>query len=765
MPDIPSDLLKQARQESGYSQKELAENLGVSQTQVSRYEKDPGSIPARMLFQWLDLVGLDLSDVSREERDGQLQADPEAPYTDWRSDLDLASRYVDVQAPESLDQLAQKTSRMAGIQIPSSQELEAELQRLRQKPNLMMAGGFDTGKSYLANTLMGQEVLPTSFQPATRVITVVRHVEDRPEWQDEDVWLFNDDLWKQGRQKQKDGQGRQARRERIDISRLDDRSCEDSRILAGSHDILRRYGVHRREVTQKVRAKMEEAHAAVVYADAPLLQACNLIDLPGFGDRPGESRDQDKAKSALPHADVVVYASRVKGHLSGKDLARISTLLRQIPVPAAEGEDFPALGNLFLVATHADRNVSDSDLETIREGGLDRLYSYLSEGALARYRDRSGRDVSIEDLRDQWFPFWAENTGRSRPLIDRLEEILGERLPAVWIQKRKESARDLKQDAQSWCSRSADTYRKAAEESAEQRGKVQKLKKTAEERRERLADERVEIQKYIDSLHEESREEIAEIIDARLDAEQVQDLIENNFDKKGNAKDRAPTLVVEQIESEIEKVIEEKSAKFADRVEEFLEDYEDLTIDVDGDSTGVQIPFDAQGAFAGGLAGAAAYGALAAWASQLGGLGGYILVAQGVSALSALGIGIGGGTAAATAWVAAIGGPVTLGIAIGSIVALGAWRLLSKSWEVRLARKVVSHFDEEDLRGKFLDGVDEYWKETRNAFRKGADAVEADFQEYLAELEGLGSDVEKARKIADRFEAAEQFFRGLPVSR
>jgi endo-alpha-1,4-polygalactosaminidase (GH114 family) len=108
---------------------------------------------------------------------------------------------------------------------------------------------------------------------------------------------------------------------------------------------------------------------------------------------------------------------------------------------------------------------------------------------------------------------------------------------------------------------------------------------------------------------------------------------------------------------------------------------------------------------------------------------------------------------------------VTLGIAIGRIVALGAWRLLSKSWEERLARKVVSHFEDEGLKEKYLDEIDEYWEKTRGAFERGANAVEKKFQEYLDQLEELGSDVDKAHRIADQFEAAEKFFSGLPLSR
>lgn len=59
-------------------------------------------------------------------------------------------------------------------------------------------------------------------------------------------------------------------------------------------------------------------------------------------------------------------------------------------------------------------------------------------------------------------------------------------------------------------------------------------------------------------------------------------------------------------------------------------------------------------------------GGLGLWAATVGNLGGYILVAKGVSLLSALGISV-GGTAAAASFVAAIGGPITIGIALAAL--------------------------------------------------------------------------------------------------
>lgn len=745
-----SDILKQARKESGMSQKQLAKNLDISQTQVSRYEKTPESIPAGLFSRWAGMFGLDPADVLREETNANLRVEPGDPYAEFQTDLDLLSRYVEMQAPDSLQGLADGVEGLDG-EVPSAGDLKQRLRELRQKPSVMTAGGFDTGKSYLANTLMGKDVLPTSFQPATRVVTVVRHVDDRPKWQDEDVWLFEESLWEAS-------SGEQI----VDVSRLDEKSCRDHRVLAGSHDLLGKYGVHRSEPTEKVKKRLRKAHSAVVYADAPVLKACNLIDLPGFGDRPGESTDQRKAESALPFADVVLYASRIAGHLSGKDLARVSSILRRIPAPEAWSEDFPTLGSFFIVATHADRNVTEDQWKNIRDESTRRLHRYLSDNVLSSYEDRTGRTVTAEDFRAQWFPFWAENESRSRDLVDRLEEILGRHLPEVRTQQNREELTDLKEEVRTRCRRGVQLYRRALQETPEQGLQMQKLGENGQQSTHELKEKRREVLSTIKTLKEECRSEAEELLDDTIGEGQLKQMIEENFDSKGKAKDQAPALVVESVESEIEGLISKYDERLGKEVDEYLDVYEEYSVQVDGGEE-LSLSFDARGSFAGGLAGVTAAGALSAWASQPGALGGYAIAAQGVSALSALGISISGGAAAVYAWVAAFGGPITLGAAVASVAGLAGWRLLSEGWREKLARKLESHFEEKELRKKFIDAVEKYWDDTREAFEAGADGVEEQFQSHLARLERLSGDEQKARRLAKRLEEAETFYSGMPV--
>ncbi|HAJ59835.1 MAG TPA: hypothetical protein DCP31_11645 [Cyanobacteria bacterium UBA8543] len=142
--------------------------------------------------------------------------------------------------------------------------------------------------------------------------------------------------------------------------------------------------------------------------------------------------------------------------------------------------------------------------------------------------------------------------------------------------------------------------------------------------------------------------------------------------------------------------------------------------------------------------------------------GGYILVAKFVSLLSALGIGFGfsGGTAGIMALVATIGGPIVLGISLAATLAFSVWSLFGESWQKRLAKRTVKYFEEQRLCEKFLERTDQFWKDTTNGFKKGADAVEAGWKKYL-ELEITSERIENIIKL---LEVLRNFFAGITWS-
>jgi len=71
----------------------------------------------------------------------------------------------------------------------------------------------------------------------------------------------------------------------------------------------------------------EGATAALVYLDAPLLNACTLIDVPGFQ---GDESDAELATSSASLADIVLYTSPAKVFIDQADSLHLSQLLRAL---------------------------------------------------------------------------------------------------------------------------------------------------------------------------------------------------------------------------------------------------------------------------------------------------------------------------------------------------------------------------------------------------------------------------------------------------
>ncbi|BAY23910.1 XRE family transcriptional regulator [Calothrix sp. NIES-2100] len=738
--------LRAYRQKAGMGQEQLANILGISHEEVCLYEQAPETVPMGLLIKWLQIFGVDIVTAMSAPIPPLKAIDPGTPYTELYRRLNLLNQYIDAASP--VDTLNLPT------QPATPNDLKKRLKLYKQKPNVVLTGGFDAGKSHMANALLGSKNLPVGYQPATRVITFIRHIEDRPEWCKDDVLIVDEDFWL------KDEKGKQI----IDLQRLDEQEAyKNCCIQAGSLDILQKYGVH---------GNNDEipAHAAVVYLDSPLLRACNLIDLPGYSDQPDEvSKDVEKATSAAQIADVLLYASLAKGHIKGEDMIRLGSLLRSLPNPETECSNFPTLGNLFIVATHADPSISDEELKGISEKAAKRLYNNLSETVLERRRVQINRAITEADLRQRLFTFWSERPDRCQHLFDELTKILGESLPEARMHRIDREMKAVKEDnTKKYLSliEGYETTLTNIEVKNAQRSQLEALEANESSRQQETKEKREKVYQRIQDLKQDTRTSFQNYAQQLLTVESVESIIRNKYDEKKEAKEFLAGYLVEKLQNEIEQIIKVNSDKFRHEIEDFLKSYE---VKLPNLNVCINIPFDFLGAFLGGLAGLGSIGALSAWAAALGNLGGYILVAKLVSFLSALGISFGftGGTAGVIAAVAAIGGPIVLFIGLSAAIAFGVWGLFGDSWQKRLAKQTVKYFEEQHICQKFLKGIDEYWQDTVNSFEKGADAVEVDWSnKYLPHLRDITSATPESKEhieeIVKKLQQLTDFFAEIP---
>jgi len=257
---------KDKRPTDSLSQEELAACLGIAQTQVSRYEVAPETIPFDLGIKWCQVCGYSLESALALAQSTQPTGIlPGTPYKELHRRLDLLGQYV-AAAPKTPDSLPPL------FMTPSS--LTQKISQWKRKPNLLIAGRFDSGKSRLANALLGSEHLPSQYTPTTAVVTYIRHIEDRPEWQKEAVWLMDS---------------------KFDPLRWDDQKhCLKHSVLAGGYDTLREFG------TKDNEDDTVQATAALVYIDSPLLHACTLIDVPGFQDDADDAALATRSASLIP---------------------------------------------------------------------------------------------------------------------------------------------------------------------------------------------------------------------------------------------------------------------------------------------------------------------------------------------------------------------------------------------------------------------------------------------------------------------------------
>jgi transcriptional regulator with XRE-family HTH domain len=706
------------------SQDELAVRIGIAQGQVSRYEAAPETIPFELAFAWCQACGFTIEDALRfSSTEDNKGVDPGTPYEELHANLALLRQYA-AGAPELSKDLPTPSL--------TPDDLSLKIDQWRRKPTVLITGRFDSAKTRIANALLGSENLPSQYTPTTSIVTFVRHIADKPKWQTEDVWVmkkgFDDGKW------------------------TDETHCKKFRLAVGGFETLKRFGIKESD------GEKEGAKAALVYMDAPLLNACTLIDVPGFQD---DESDAELATSSASLADIVLYTSPAKGFIDQADFLHLSQLLRALsPIHAPDkGLRF---ANFFLVATHADPSISDLDLARIVQRGAQRLNKQFGESLFLE----EPRKLSVEEIQHRIFTFWFENKARWDHMRTSLLQTLSDVMPNVIRQQIDSEVKEIKARTRADLRKRIEAYENALAEIDAARNNVDELRKRIPAHKKEIQRNKAAFKAEVEKLKRGTEQFISDEIAPMLTSESIEAFIRKNFDKsKDDAKKDAIPKLLEMVQSKLEGLLKKEAEKLVPLVEKYLQKYE-VTLDSLNDPQfgGFEaIPFDAQGAFAGGLAAAGTLGALGIWASAMGNLGGYILVAKLASVMSIAGFGIGSGSL--VTFVSLIGGPVTLAVGLASVLALGIWSVFGEDWKARLAKKIAKTLQEKGLLDKVRERSDSFWDTTWTAFEAGADAIEEKFAEYLKKNEELLKDKDSQQKLEvaiTTLEDLRDFFGGIP---
>lgn len=691
MNDVP--LLKRHRQHAQKSQQEVAEivakitNQSVNQSQISRWEDDPELIPAKMMRPIAQALGITVDELLAQPLDQDAMAvDAGDPYAQLQRNVGLLRASLEA---------APKFAMPRGV--PQAGEVEELCRFVSRKPTVVLAGKFDSGKSRLCNAILGLDKLHARYTPMTTAATWLRHIGDRPAWCADEVVIY---------------------RTGFDPLRHDDEShCKEFREASGGPDTLAEYATRRGAKADGIE------YTAVVYLDAPVLRACNLVDTPGYGHDEQETR---AAETALKHADVLLYLSSANGFIDQTDLVLLRARIRALP--GFDADDIAPLANILVVASHMHSGITNEQAESILERGADTIFDELQETVFAeRSQQHSCRQVERSDVQRRMFAFWFEEEHRREPLRRELANLLGGTLPRLWLARADAEVECFREKASGACDAHIEQYRKVIADIDKARKDHAALQVREADRRQTRESQKVAVRRQIDIDRRDAAEHARKVCLEVIDDEYVEKLIRRRYPDRNTAKRLALGAVVDVIESRVTMDCAERSKRINAEISQYLWAYGGTAKDVKlGESLpAVDIPFDARSVFLGGMLGAGTVGLLGAAG---------VLVA-----------------------------PTLVAVGLSALIGWGLSALFGDSWERRLARKVVESLKGRKVEDRFARVVEEHWKSAADEFEGHANQVEQEYRQRLlefgqtinknaqtnAELLELVAGLDKARRFFD----------------
>lgn len=709
--------LSRMRSAAGLTQPQMAEMMGVSQPQVSRWEADPDNMTAGQLRKFVSLCG-----EATSARGLQVQL---APLTvELQRRLDLIEAFVSEKYPTRPATVTTEAPVDPGSVLPG---LKVSARKFR----LGLYGMFDAGKSRFVNEQIGGNCLPTAYQPNTSVTCLIRHISDKPTFQIEDVWMF---------------------RAGFDIEKVNDEThCLKHKLVAGGYEALQKYGTHDGD------GRSLNASAAVVYVDAPLLLDLDIVDNPGYGNN---ERDAQTADAVRNRVDAAVYCSPLTGFL-GNQLDYLRSVLTSVGPLSSDPRD--SLRNIFVVATHA--HSVHGPIEQILDAAASRAWKHLED----TIQERAGTDgtgatrLELQDFRARFFGFAAERMDVRQSLETDLRQFVEEFLPARRFDRVQTYVARTREEAPAALAPWMDQLSNALNEQARAQEDIRTIL-AAEPARQRKRSLHVrKIEALCDQGEARALAALRNAFAQRASLSAIESMILARYPDKKDGRELASSYLLEVIQADVNVVTKAESAILAEEVDDYLDGFTPESGSAFNPSS---FAFNSRAVFISALSGLGAVGALAAWAAIAAAgsnLGGYILIAQIVGFLASIGIGLGGASTVIST-VAAIGGPVTLLIAAGLLVFALGLTIFGDSWQLKLAKQIHKGFIEQRVEEKIADAVRQYWSDTRNAFAQSVKATEETFARYLQDQHNLAftTDPSVLREMLTYGQEMRDFFAGLP---
>ena len=603
------------------------------------------------------------------------------------------------------------------------------------KPTISIVGRSDTGKSTLINSLIGMEKMPTSWTPTTSIAVYIKHIKDRPEFIKDDAWVFADNM---------DGEVL------WDAKRLYDESyCKKWKIAQGQIDILRSFGTRQGEMFKK------NAGSAIVFLDAPILQDCDIVDLPGFGTEK-ESDDIITFKAAQ-RTDVLIYLSQANGFMRIEDITYLKENIRNLPVWEERGKnDLKPLSNLFVVASQAHNvcNGNITQLTNILQKGYENFCKTLAPEYWDKRKEISRYNTGNyyeQALAQRFYTYTTDIPLLCTSFNQDLKKIL-EKLPEIIDARTREFIQEYVKVKKPNLEKEIKQYEEISLEREKYVDLLKEIEKSELDRMQENDNQKNKIHELINKLSMESTEEFRQYFSEAIDADSLTKMIK---DKKIKNKKEEVECFASQlqdiIQARCEAILTDKAEILSKETKKYVEKYTDR-INAAFDGASVEVDFDAGYAFASALA----------KIGIIGGLGAYIVgEAAFIFGSMAFIAGLGGDIA----FGAAVFGPI--GFAIGLLISasLGIAKLFGGGWEKSVAKKLVKAYDENKVGEKFRKGITDYWKKTEDAFDQAAQKLDEEWSNYVEKLRDTvnNHDVEEIKENIVILRNLMSFFENIPL--
>lgn len=717
--------VKKIKEHTGYSNEEIAEVMGISTSELSDYENGIKKISQLVLDELAATTGLSPSDISTDRESHRHTAENINPINTWTPSRTAKNNLVEY-IKEGLSDINENDVQ---TEIKKIEHLSKSL----RKPKVAFAGFSDVGKSTMINILLGVEHMPSKWTPTTAIVVYIKHVSDKPTYIKDNVWIFSsyqNDIWN-------------------DTWLSDEDYTKKFYLAAGDYDILEQYGTHHDESNYN-----KAACAAVVFIDSPLLEDCDILDLPGFG-----ATDEDDAlqimKTQNNRTDILIYLSRANGFLQDRDKDYLNLCINSLnPIEKSGENNIKKLENLFIIASQANAVNSGNftELKEIMDKQCHAFCKVISgtgdNNLFSKRSEITGYSYNEKNLRSRFFTYEKLSKRLCKDFDDGFK-VLVEKIPKVIYDDFCRELTSLSQKSSTVIKNKIIECQDILNKREQYLELLHDIAAKEPARKTQQLEKNRNIINLITSLSLRTKQDYQSFYNGFMTEENIISSIEQKGYKNTKSdKNDIISYINNVLSQKCQDVISEHSKTYANELNSYLKEYSN-TISKYNSNIDININFDAFDAFSSALVTAGATGVVGASA---------IWLATSFTAWSTFALGTYAGAAAILSTIGVIA------IGVGALAAGIIAAIKAINWKKDVAKKIIKSYSQENFIENFFEESDKYWEDTKISFNKAIEKVEQDWSNKISEYKKLAKedDIGELRQKIEMLEKGEDFFKNLP---